>query len=328
MNHSARPWIVSANLDARIVLPDGDAVDRDGFHAWLWDRAEGLLGIDEGAITADAAAAQGLTPEPLVVDAAAAPADRDWVAGLPVSTVAWWFADEAAGRAAAALVAAVRGCRIEGLVAGPLDDGQSSADSSFPPVDVPGFGVVRPAWQGGDAGITDDQATIFIEPGLGFGTGLHETTQLCLGALAARCRQGGRLDRVLDFGSGSGILAIAAAVLGAGEVDAIEIDERVHAALRSNAARNAVTARLRVAATLPTRSAPYDLVIANIVPSVLVGHATDLCDRVQAAGGSLVLSGLRGHDVAAVAERFTAILGARPLVQRRGDWHCLSFTTA
>ncbi|MEI6130430.1 MAG: ATP-binding cassette domain-containing protein, partial [Planctomycetota bacterium] len=80
--------------------------------------------------------------------------------------------------------------------------------------------------------------TIFIDPGAGFGTGLHETTQLCLRALAAWISEGGRIERVLDFGSGSGILGIAAAVRGAAVVHSIEIDSLVHDAIRANADRN------------------------------------------------------------------------------------------
>ena len=76
---------------------------------------------------------------------------------------------------------------------------------------------------------------MFIEPGAGFGTGLHETTQLCLAAIAAWAAGGGQLEEVLDFGSGSGILGIAAAVCGASCVTAVEIDTRVHHAILANA---------------------------------------------------------------------------------------------
>jgi len=325
MNQSAETWIVSAHLDACLVLPGGEVVDRAGLHDWLWERAAGLLGIDEGATTVAEAAAHGVAPDPLVVDTAAAPADRDWLAGLAVATVTWWFADETAARAAAALLSAVRGCRVDELGPHVPSDGEPDFQSSFPPVDVPGFGVVRPAWEAGRAGITGDDATIFVMPGLGFGTGLHETTQLCLAAVAARRRQGGRLDRVLDFGSGSGILAIAAAVLGAVEVDAVEVDDRVHAAIRENANRNAVTAGLHVLTTLPADTTAYDLVIANIVAPVLLEHAADLCARMRRPGGGILLSGLRRHEVVTVADRFTALVGAQPLEQQRGGWHCLSF---
>lgn len=111
---------------------------------------------------------------------------------------------------------------------------------------------MRPAWEDGVAGIGGDgAATIFIEPGVGFGTGLHATTQLCLAAIAARRHRGGSCDRVLDFSRGSGIVAIAAAVCGARQVAAIEIDDRVHGAIVANARRNGVADQVTVAATIP-----------------------------------------------------------------------------
>jgi ribosomal protein L11 methyltransferase len=166
------------------------------------------------------------------------------------------------------------------------------------------------------------EATIFIEPGLGFGTGLHETTQLCLAAIAARRRRG---DRMLDYGSGSGILGIAAAVLGAGRVDAIEIDTNVHGALRENARRNGVADRLQPTAALPPEPGDYDLVVANIIAAVLTEHAALLCDRVGRGGGELVLSGLLADEATAVADRFAALLDSRPQIHERGAWRCFSF---
>ena len=199
--HSARhphgtPWVVEASVAASVTLPDGEVVDRDDFHAWLWEQAVGLLGIDEGTVTAADAAARGLVPTWQVIDAAAAPADRDWVANLAVADEAWWFVDEAAARDAAALLAEVHGCRLIGLHAADAVDHEAVSRASFGPIAVPGFGLVRPAWEEGVAEIASDGlATIFIEPGLGFGTGLHETTQLCLAAVADRHRHGGRCGR-------------------------------------------------------------------------------------------------------------------------------------
>jgi ribosomal protein L11 methyltransferase len=183
---------------------------------------------------------------------------------------------------------------------------------------------VRPAWEEGIAGVGPDGVAIFIEPGVGFGTGLHETTQLCLAAFAAWRRGGGLLDRVLDFGSGSGILGIAAAVCGARHVEAIEIDGHVHEAILANAARNGVGQRVSVTAALPVEGEACDLVFANIVAPVLLDHAAALCGRVG-RGGGLVLSGLRADDVPAVAERYAEILGAAPETTARGDWRCLVF---
>jgi ribosomal protein L11 methyltransferase len=323
------PCVVEVAIDARVTLPGGDTVSRDDFHAWLWARADGLLGIDEGTVTAAEAAERGLAPTELVIDAAAAPADRDWVAGLAVANVEWWFSDEDSARVATDLVADVIGCRILGVrTEAPVDHEQASR-ASFAPIAVAGFGVVRPAWEEGNAGIVDDGlATIFIEPGLGFGTGLHETTQLCLAALSQRARRGMRLERVLDYGSGSGILAIAAAVLGATRVDAVEIDGHVHTSISANAIRNGVADMLHLSHRLPPRVTPYDLVVANIVAPVLIEHAAALCARVDREGGSVVLSGLLDGDVHAVAAHYAALLGCEPTVGTRGDWRCLSFDLA
>jgi len=324
---TARSWIVEATVEARVTLASGDVLERDDFHAWLWEAADGLLGIDEGSVDAVDAAARGLVPAALVIDAAAAPADRDWVATLPVAATAWWFADEAAARAAVSLVAEVRGCRVRGLHVDDSSDHEAASRASFGPIDVPGFGVVRPAWDEGAAGLAaDGAATIFIEPGLGFGTGLHPTTQLCLAALARTRRCGGRLDRVLDYGSGSGILGIAAAVLGARQVDAIEIDERVHPAIVANARRNGVAARLRVAVAAAPDAPAYDVVMANIVPQVLLDHAVDLCDRLDPRRGTVVLSGFFAADVPRITALYSPLLGCRPSVHDLGDWRCLSFT--
>lgn len=322
-------WVVDAAVAASVTLPDGEAVDRDGFHAWLWERTAGLLGVDEGTVTAADAAARGLIPSRLVIDAAAAPADRDWVANLEVADEAWWFADEPAARAAVALVAEVHGCRLIGFHAADAADAvdhEAASRASFGPIAVPGFGVVRPAWEEGVAGVAaDGTTTISIEPGLGFGTGLHETTQMCLAALADRHRRGGRCGRVLDYGSGSGILAIAAAVLGSTRIDAVEIDDRVHPAIVANACRNGVVERLRVTSSLPSDGGAYDIVIANIVAPVLLQHAAVLCPRVARGGGTVVLSGLLADDVPTVATRYAALLGCQPLVEERGDWRCLTY---
>ncbi len=315
-------WIVEVEIEPLVMPPSGERLDRESFHAWLWEHAAGLVGIDEGSVSAEEAAARGLVADPVVIDAAAAPPDRDWVAGL--AAAACWFIDEPTAREAARLMARVAGCRVARVRQEEARGSDESWREAFGPIDVPGFGVVRPAWDEGMSAAGPDGATIFIEPGVGFGTGLHETTQLCLAALTAWRRGGGLLGRVLDFGSGSGVLAIAAAVCGARHVEAIEIDERVHEAIRANAARNGVAERVGVAAMLPGGGEPFDLVFANIVAPVLLEHAAALCGRVG-RGGGLVLSGLRADDAPAVAERYAEILGAAPETTARGDWRCLLF---
>lgn len=314
-------WIIDVAVGAAVTLPDGQVVDRDAFYAWLWEVAPGLVGIDEGSVSVDEAAARGLADTALVIDAAAAPADRDWVAGLDVAQAACWFADEASSRAAVSLLAEVPGSQVRGVRMDLAGEDEARWRKAFGPIDVPGFGVVRPAWDDGHEGAAAAGTTIFIEPGAGFGTGLHETTQLCLAALHG---WRGRLERVLDFGSGSGILGIAAAVGGARHVDAVEVDTLVHEAIRANALRNGVPERVHVGSALPADAGPYDLVLANIVAPVLLEHADTLCGRLGRAGGC-VLSGLRVEDVEAVANRYAALLGCRPLVTDRGEWRCLTF---
>jgi len=322
-------WCVDLDVDATVELPASPAVARETFLEWLWGVADGLVGVDEGAVDVVEAASLGLVESPLVIDAAAAPADRDWVGSLATARIACAFESETAAREAATWLAGLRGCRVAAIRAATAGDAAAWRDA-FGPIDVAGFGTVRPAWEPGTAGCGPDGATIYIEPGVGFGTGLHETTRLCLAALAACRHDGGPFDRVLDFGSGSGILGIAAAVLGAREVDAVEIDANVHGAIRANAARNGSEDRVRVAAVLPTVAAGYDVVVANIVADVLVDHAAGLCARLRCGpegrlAGGLVLSGLRGDEAGRVANHYRGLLGTTPRLATLGAWHCLRF---
>jgi ribosomal protein L11 methyltransferase len=322
-------WCVDLEVDATVDLPESPAVTRDAFLEWLWAAADGLVGVDEGAVDVVEAAALGLVESPLVIDVAAAPADRDWVGSMATARITCGFDSEAAARQAAAWLGGLRGCRVAAIRAETARDENAWRDA-FGPIEVAGFGTVRPAWEPGTAGPGRDGATIFIEPGVGFGTGLHETTRLCLAALAAWQRAGLPFGRMLDFGSGSGILGIAAAVLGAREVDAVEIDATVHGAIRANAARNGVGERVRVSAALPAGAAAYELVVANITADVLLEHAVALsaaCRSGLEGGriGGLVLSGLRGDAADHVAARYAHLLGTEAIHTALGDWRCLRF---
>lgn len=336
MNAEAGPaWVVELAVAGSVDLPTGERVGRDAWCEWLWGRwgDGGLLGIDEGGIDVAEAVALGLAPAPRVVDAAAAPADRDWVAARDGGGIACWFVDESTARAAAHQLAGIAGCRVLRVRRDECD--VEAWRAGFAPIPVPGFGAVVPAWEAGDARCSSAGTTLFIEPGAGFGTGLHETTQLCLAALTAWRAEGGGLERVLDFGAGSGILGIAAGVMGAGHVDAVEVDPLVHDAIRSNSRRNGVAARLAVSAALPAGGdAGYAVIFANILADVLLAEAGALCDRLRRRAGTgaadapigcLVLSGLLDADVAAVTECYMRHLGRKPFHTSRGDWHCLRF---
>lgn len=163
--------------------------------------------------------------------------------------------------------------------------------------------VLHPAWlplpAEGAPGTADD-VTLLLDPGRAFGSGSHPTTRLVLGAIEALLAAG---DEVLDAGTGSGVLAVAAARLGASAVVATDIDPAAVAATTANAAGNGVAGRIDVS-TRPLATVPgeFDLVVANIGASVLRDLASDLAARVR-PGGHLVLSGLLERQVDGVLER-------------------------
>jgi ribosomal protein L11 methyltransferase len=135
-----------------------------------------------------------------------------------------------------------------------------------------------------------------LDPGLAFGTGTHPTTALCLEWLDD-------LDlgnkQVLDFGCGSGILSVAALLLGADAVTAVDIDPQAITATGQNAERNGVAGRVRTTGDAGDLDAAYDVAIANILAAPLIEHARTICERLV-TGGDLGLSGILEHQVAAV----------------------------
>ena len=166
--------------------------------------------------------------------------------------------------------------------------------SQFDPIPISPRLWIVPTWH--DA--PDSSAiNLKLDPGLAFGTGSHPTTRLCLRWLDEQLAGG---ETLLDYGCGSGILAIAAARLGAARVDGVDIDEQAVTASRDNAALNDVTAYFCLPGELA--SGQYDVVVANILTNPLKGMAPLLAGRVR-PGGRLVLSGIlaeQAEDVMAV----------------------------
>ncbi|MEO6896736.1 MAG: 50S ribosomal protein L11 methyltransferase [Caldimonas sp.] len=195
------------------------------------------------------------------------------------------FEDEpAATRAAAALIAAgpETGARVLSIAAVADRDWVRLTQAQFGPCEVtPTFWIV-PTWSQVPAGAT---TVIRLDPGRAFGTGTHPTTRMCLRWIAAA---DGGWARVLDYGCGSGVLAIAAAKFGAGHIDAVDIDPAAVEATESNARAN--DAAVRCAAP-DDAVGPYDLVVANILAAPLTLLAPLLSHRL-AGGGRLVLSGI------------------------------------
>ena len=155
--------------------------------------------------------------------------------------------------------------------------------SQFDPIRITDRLWIVPSWH--DAP-NPEAINIALDPGMAFGTGSHPTTQLCLEWLEAFVTPG---VSVLDYGCGSGILAIAAARLGAGRVVGVDIDDKAVEAARDNAERNAVTLELQTSAA--PLSERFALVVANILTNPLCVLAPALCAHV-APGGRLALSGV------------------------------------
>ena len=221
---------------------------------------------------------------------------------------------------AAALLAAA-GARI-GLKALPAFSVEAVAEqnwvqltqSQFDPIRVSGRLWIVPSWHE-----APDPAALnlILDPGMAFGTGSHPTTRLCLEWLERNVTPG---CRVLDYGCGSGILAIAAARLGAGQVAGIDIDPQAVDAARANAERNGVSALF--ADSAQPVAGEYDLVVANILSNPLRVLAPAICAHVR-SGGSLALSGIlheQAEEIISIYARWLPMWVA----DVREDWVCLA----
>jgi ribosomal protein L11 methyltransferase len=164
------------------------------------------------------------------------------------------------------------------------------------------------------------ELVIELDPGMAFGTGLHPSTQLCMLALEDELRPG---DRVLDVGIGSGILATAAALLGAGAVDGVDVEPVAVRAARENAARNGVADRIRVAEGSVGPSQPfqdqYDVVVANIIARILTELAAPLTAAVK-TGGTLILGGIIDSKEPGVLDAFQSTGMTFLRREQREDW--------
>lgn len=229
--------------------------------------------------------------------------------GMPAPKEGWnrsrivaLFPDEAAAQQAQALLRLqdfFEGCQVLGIQALEQQDWVRLTQSQFQPVDItPEFWIV-PTWHEMPEAA---KVSIRLDPGLAFGTGTHPTTRMCLRWIATQ--PANTLGRTLDYGCGSGILAIGAAKFGAVDIDAVDIDGDAVTSCELNAQANAV----QLHAGLPELAqGQYQTVLANILATPLKMLAPLLCGHVQ-EGGHLVLAGILAQQADELKEAYAPYL--------------------
>lgn len=179
--------------------------------------------------------------------------------------------------------------------------------------------VIKPGWR--DYSPVDGDILIEIDPGLAFGSGLHPTTQLCLTLLEELSWRG---QSMFDVGTGSGILSIAAAKLGAGPVRAVDVDSVAVAIARENFERNGLAGQIEtdVGSAHAANGRRWDIVIANILAHILIDIMPELAAAL-APGGQLILSGLIAEQEVDVTA--AAVAQSLDIIDRRiiEDWVAL-----
>ncbi|MDO9114537.1 MAG: 50S ribosomal protein L11 methyltransferase [Polaromonas sp.] len=278
--------------------------------------SEALDALDALSVSVEDADAQTPAEQALFGEPGMPPPKAGWERSRVVSL----FSDEAGARDAASVLSAqdfFAGCQLVAIQAVPEQDWVRLTQSQFTPVEItPEFWIV-PTWHEPPA---QARQVIRLDPGLAFGTGTHPTTRMCLRWIAGRGKAqgageqsvrsdgpplastapsggsvlreaksvGAGLGRVLDYGCGSGILAIGAAKFGASSIDAVDIDEAAVQSTLANAEANHVS----LTTGLPDKAeGTYQTVLANILATPLKVLAPLLCARV-APGGVLVLAGI------------------------------------
>ena len=209
------------------------------------------------------------------------------------------------------------------------EDWAESWKRHFKAIEIGNALLIQPGWSKRKP--RPGQAVIVLDPGLGFGTGQHPTTAFCLRALA-RCGEFAAERSFLDIGTGSGILAIAAARLGYSPVRAIDVDPEAVRVARANARANGVESNLRIVrgdvSKLPICAAKrYDLVCANLTSTLLVTERRRIAAQLK-PGGTLVLAGILKSEFSRVQRSFMALGLELAVARTENEWRSGSFRFA
>lgn len=196
---------------------------------------------------------------------------------------------------------------------------------NFMPIKIGKKLLIKPAW---DEKFKDfnskGRIPVILEPGMAFGTGMHETTQLCLEAIEEFINKG---DKVLDIGCGSGILSVSSLLLGAAFATAVDIDKFAVKTARANAALNNVEKSLIAVDGNWTGSisGKFDLIVANVTADILINNGLKIVNYLAGPSSVFIISGIideRIDDVKAVILKSFSIV----LEKNRGSWFCLVLT--
>jgi len=212
------------------------------------------------------------------------------------------------------------------IISAHLEDWDKKWRESVHGVNVEPSWRILPIWKKFDHPPSDGKICLWMNPSLGFGAGTHPTTQLCLQVLGEAKNL--KKQEILDFGSGSGILSVAAALRGA-RVDSVEIDPMALGSGRECASLNQVEDLIHFSEKLPALKT-YDLILANILRPVLVEFSAELLVRLK-RNGKLVLSGLLASDIEEVIAHYQKValnnykINLKSEIEQQGEWFRIIF---